>query len=224
MKRSKVARLLRLAEFSDSAFPVGAFSFSNGLETAADRGLVRDAASLEEYVRTMTVQAALCARRAAAACDLEGVLTADARVWASKPGDENRRMTQRMGRKLTELSERLLADPFAATWAAAVRGERTPDCYPVAQAVLFAAAELDEESLFASHQYGVANLILSAALRCVRVSHYDTQAILYRLGDLCDELYREARDLTLDDMNLFTPEADVLAAWHEKGNMRMFMN
>ena len=55
MKRSKVARLLRLAEFSDSAFPVGAFSFSNGLETAADRGLVRDAASLEEYVRTMTV-------------------------------------------------------------------------------------------------------------------------------------------------------------------------
>ena len=223
MKRSKVARLLRLAEFSDSAFPVGAFSFSNGLETAADRGLVRDAASLEEYVRTMTVQAALsdgvaalCARRAAAACDLEGVLTADARVWASKPGDENRRMTQRMGRKLTELSERLLADPFAATWAA--------DCYPVAQAVLFAAAELDEESLFASHQYGVANLILSAALRCVRVSHFDTQAILYRLGDLCDELYREARDLTLDDMNLFTPEADVLAAWHEKGNMRMFMN
>ena len=74
------------------------------------------------------------------------------------------------------------------------------------------------------HQYGVANLILSAALRCVRVSHFDTQAILYRLGDLCDELYREARDLTLDDMNLFTPEADVLAAWHEKGNMRMFMN
>lgn len=231
MEERKIARLLRLAEFSDSAFPVGAFSFSNGLETAADRGLVRDAASLEEYVRTMTVQAALsdgvaalCAFRSAAACDLERVLEADARVWASKPGDENRRMTQRMGRKLTELSEKLLADPFAAAWAEAVRGDRTPDCYPVAQAVLFAAAGLDEESLFASHQYGVANLILSAALRCVRVSHFDTQAILYRLGGLCDELYREARELTLDEMNLFTPEADVLAAWHEKGNMRMFMN
>lgn len=231
MTAAAIARLLHLVEFSDSAFPVGAFSFSNGLETAADRGIVRDAATLEEYVRTMTVQAALsdgvaalCAHRAALLCDFSGVAAADARVWASKPGDENRRMTQRMGRKLTELSGRLLAEGFAATWAEAVREERTPDCYPVAQAVLFAGAGLDAESLFASHQYGVANLILSAALRCVRVSHYDTQAILFRLGDLCEELYREAGDMTLDDMNLFTPEADVLAAWHEKGNMRMFMN
>lgn len=231
MEPSTVARLLHLVEFSDSAFPVGAFSFSNGLETAADRGVVHDAATLEEYARTMAVQAAfsdgvaaLCACRAARAGDFDGAAAADARVWASKPGDENRRMTQRMGRKLTELSERLLADPFAAAWSAAVRENRTPGCYPVAQAVLFAAAGLDEESLFASHQYGVVNLILSAALRCVRVSHYDTQAILFRLGDLCDELYREARDMTLDEMHLFTPEADVLAAWHEKGNMRMFMN
>ena len=34
--------VMRLLEFTDSAFPVGTFSFSNGLETAAEEGLVHD--------------------------------------------------------------------------------------------------------------------------------------------------------------------------------------
>ena len=38
--------VMRLLEFTDSAFPVGTFSFSNGLETAAEEGLVPDAATL----------------------------------------------------------------------------------------------------------------------------------------------------------------------------------
>ena len=38
----EITRLMRLLEFSDSAFPVGTFSFSNGLETAAFEGIVYD--------------------------------------------------------------------------------------------------------------------------------------------------------------------------------------
>lgn len=43
--------VMRLLEFTDSAFPVGTFSFSNGLETAAEEGLVHDAATLEQYTQ-----------------------------------------------------------------------------------------------------------------------------------------------------------------------------
>lgn len=227
----RVRELLRMAQFSDSAFPVGAFSFSNGLETAAERGWVHDAATLEEYVRAMTVQTAFCdgaaalhAFRAAAADELDGVLEVDAGLWLRKFGDENRRMVSRMGRKLTELAERTVDAPAVREWSRAVREQRTPGCYAVAQGVLFAACGLDEQSLFASHQYGVANMLLSAALRCVRVSHYDTQDILYRLGETCDALYDEVRTMRPDELHLFLPEADVLASLHEKGTVRMFMN
>ena len=54
----RATRLLRLLAFGDSALPVGAFSFSNGLETAVAEGLVRDAATLEAFVRDLTVQSA----------------------------------------------------------------------------------------------------------------------------------------------------------------------
>ena len=38
----EITRLMHLLEFSDSAFPVGTFSFSNGLETAAFEGIVHN--------------------------------------------------------------------------------------------------------------------------------------------------------------------------------------
>lgn len=50
--------VMRLLEFTDSAFPVGTFSFSNGLETAAEEGLVYDAATLEQYAQDIVRQAA----------------------------------------------------------------------------------------------------------------------------------------------------------------------
>ena len=34
----------------------------------------------------------------------------------------------------------------------------------------------------------------------------------------------EAAELGLDDMHAFTPQIDILAALHEKGTQRMFMN
>lgn len=67
-------------------------------------------------------------------------------------------------------------------------------------------------------------MVLSAALRCVRVSHYDTQLILERLSSEIPALYQEASRMKPEDMNAFFPQLDILASLHEKGNMRMFMN
>lgn len=67
-------------------------------------------------------------------------------------------------------------------------------------------------------------MVLSAALRCVKVSHYDTQRILEKIANDVSNLYDEASQMELRDMNAFYPELDILASLHEKGNMRMFMN
>ena len=44
------------------------------------------------------------------------------------------------------------------------------------------------------------------------------------VGGRTEALYREAAELGLDDMHAFTPQIDILAALHEKGTQRMFMN
>src|SRR5574344_1488133 len=100
-----------------------------------------------------------------------------------KMNTEARQMLCRMGKKLAELSTHLIDDVMIAQWLRDIEASHAFGTYPVAQGILFAACGLDEEDLFSSHQYGVAVMILNAALRCVRVSHYQTQHILFRLGD-----------------------------------------
>ena len=88
----------------------------------------------------------------------------------------------------------------------------------------FATAEISEKELFCSHQYGIVNMVLSAALRCVRVSHYDTQLILEKLSNEVEQLYDEASQMELQDMNAFYPNSTYSHRFMKKGNMRMFMN
>lgn len=223
--------IMRLLQFTDSTFPVGTFSFSNGLETAAYEGLVHDKKTLAEFTASQALQAAytdgiaaLAAYRAAKAGDYDKVLDADSALIRSKMNDEARLMLQRMGKKLAELSIHLFPDDIFPRWLDDIKEGRTPGTYPVAQGLAFATAGVSERDLFASHQYGVINMVLSAALRCVRVSHYDTQEILFDLGQKVESTYDDIKDLTLDEMRAFVPEIDVMASLHEKGNMRMFMN
>lgn len=225
-------KAMHLLQMTDSTFPVGTFSFSNGLETASHLGIVTNASELEQFTRSVALQAAysdgvaaLIAFRAAKAGDLQEVERIDSGLMLFKMNDEARMMLQRMGKKLAELGVRLFPDSeIMESWLADIREGKTPGSYPVAQGIAFAAAGLGEEDLFASHQYGVINMVLSAALRCVRVSHYDTQLILQKLCAEAAHLFEEAREMKFEDMNSFVPEMDIFASLHEKGQMRMFMN
>lgn len=222
---------MHLLQFTDSTFPVGTFSFSNGLETAAFEQVVHDAETLREFVGSQALQAAFSdgvaaihAHRAYLKGDYDGVAEADSALLAFKMNAEARLMLQRMGKKLAELSSHLFESQLISRWLDDIRAERVPGTYPVGQGMAYAAAGVSEQEMFCAHQYGVINMVLSAALRCVRVSHYDTQKILFDLAGVAQRYYEEASTMELKDMNAFFPQLDILASLHEKGNMRMFMN
>lgn len=226
-----ITRIMRLLQFTDSTFPVGTFSFSNGLETAGFENMVHDKETLHQFAKSQALQAAytdgiaaLASHRAYLAGDYESIVDADKTLILCKMNDEARQMLKRMGKKLGELSVRLFDSEIASKWLDDIKADITPGTYPVAQGIAFAAAGISEEDLFCSHQYGVVNMVLSAALRCVRVSHYDTQEILYEMSSKVMDLYDKVKVMKIGEMHAFFPELDILASLHEKGNMRMFMN
>lgn len=227
----EITRLMRLLEFSDSAFPVGTFSFSNGLESAAFEGLVYNADSLEQYTRTALQQtiysdaiAALIAFRAAAEKNYELVQEADRQVILCKMNTEARQMLTRMGKKMAEICTQITDSSMMRRWLEDIREQKVAGTYPISQAIYFQQNGSTEMDLFVAIEYGAINMILNAALRCVKVSHYETQAILYRLCAEAAADYDLVRELTFEDMKAFAPEMDIMASMHEKGKMRMFMN
>lgn len=223
--------LLHLLQFGDSALPVGGFSFSNGLESAIQQHVVHDAASLREFTLTAMRQAAtldgvalLCAHRAAKAGDIEALAEIDRTTFERKLNEETRLMSARMGRKLCELSEAIIANELIKTWLARIKAAQTAGTHAVSLAIALAALGVDRRDAFGVQQYGVATTILGAALRLMRMSFVDTQKILLEATGTVAAAYEDVADATLEDMAAFAPMTDILAAIHVKGHVRMFMN
>ncbi|HET9043447.1 MAG TPA: urease accessory protein UreF [Burkholderiales bacterium] len=223
--------LARALQFGDSMFPVGGFAFSGGLESAIQKRVVTDLQTLHAYARTALEQAAMgdgvalvWAHRAAAAGDLDEAARIDAKAYARKLSGETRTMSVRMGKKFAEMSAEVIGAPLLAAWLERIAAGATPGCYPVSLAVNFAAQGLAARDAFVIHQYGVASMILSAALRLMKVSHVDTQRILYALDAGADAAYDAAAATRLADMAGFAPLTEILAAVHVKAHVRLFMN
>lgn len=226
-----ISELMSVLQFGDSMLPVGAFSFSNVLESAVQAGLVHDLNTLRQFVQTATEQAAtgdgvavLVAHRAGRAGDFARIVDADQAVFNRKLNEEMRTMTVRMGRKLAEMAVRVLAASTINDWLLAIKRGETPGTYPIGQALVFNALGLSEQDAFAVHQYGVASMMLGASLRLMKINYLDTQAILFEVNSAAESAYERVAGGTLEDMYAFAPLTDVLAAVHVKSTVRMFMN
>jgi len=225
------ASVARMLQFGDSMFPIGGFAFSGGLESAVQKRVVTDADTLFAFARTAVEQAAagdgiavVWAHRAAAAGDIDELVRIDERVYARKLSGETRTMSVRMGKKFAEMGAEVTGEPLLAAWRERINAGDTPGCYPVALAVNFAAQRLPARDAFVVHQYGVAAMILSAALRLMKISHVDTQRMLYQLNAGADTAYEVAARARLSDMAGFAPLTEILAAAHVKAHVRLFMN
>ena len=133
-------------------------------------------------------------------------------------------MSLRMGRKLAELSQRVHPQPLTGLWLAEVQAEHSPGSYAVALALVLAGLGASEEEAFAVHHYGVLSMVLGAALRLMKVSHLETQSLLFELNATVSEDYRSVAGATLEDMAGFAPLLDVLAACHVSSQVRLFMS
>jgi urease accessory protein len=227
-----IPEFMRALQFGDSMLPVGSFSFSNGLESAIQEGVVHDLDSLQSFVKTATEQAATCdgvalllAHRAAKANDFESIRNADRAVFCRKLNEETRTMSVRMGRKLAEMAVQVIPSAnLVNDWLSSIKQGTSPGTYPIGQAIVYAAMDLSEQNVFAVHQYGVAAMMLSSALRLMKINYLDVQSVLFKINHAAESDYERVAHSELDDMYTFAPLNDILAAVHVKSRIRMFMN
>ncbi|EBK6854266.1 urease accessory protein UreF [Escherichia coli B12:H4] len=223
--------LIRIMQFGDSVLPVGAFTFSNGVESAVQTGIIYDIASLKGFVLTALKQSASCdgiglvvAHRATVAGNLEKIICADWAINNRKLNEESRLMSTRMGKKLAEMSAHVIEHPLISWWLEQIKKGETAGTYPVTQALVMAVQGIAERNVIVMHQYGIAMTILSAAMRLMRVTHLDTQRILFELTQNIETYCDIAEVGDIKQMSSYTPIVDVLVAVHVSAHVRLFSN
>jgi urease accessory protein len=221
------AALYRLMSWLSPAYPVGAFSYSSGLEWAVEAGDIKDADTLQRWLSALVAcGGGFCdgvffvhAHAAVLAQDDHTLRTVAELASAFAPSAERQLETTAQGRAFV--------DTTLAAWpCAALESLRSvwpnPVAYPVAVAV--AAAGHGVAVVPALHAYlhaATANLV-SAGVRLVPLGQTDGQRVVAALAPVIADTATRAFATPLDDVGTAVFRADIASMRHETQYTRLF--
>ncbi len=221
-------RLMRLQSWLSPAFPVGAFSYSHGLEQAIEADRVSDRATLVDWLDADLrygagrCDAILFAHAFRAAHDLDAFAEIAALAAAMRGTAELALESAAQGAAFLSTLRRAWPNPALENIAAilAVRS-----IAPTLAVIAGAAAALDGAPLDAAlvlyFQATSANLV-TAGVRLVPLGQTDGQIAVAALEDAVLATAAEAADATLDDLGSAALMLDIASARHETQYTRLF--
>ena len=222
-----IASLGRLLAWLSPSYPVGAFSYSGGIEWAVEAGDIADARALQEWLATVLsdgagfCDAVLFAHAYRAILDDDGAALADIAELASAlvPSRERQLETTAQGRAFVATT-RAVWPCFALDRLATMGPEAV--AYPVAVGVASAGHGIPLALALAAYLQAVAANLISAAVRLVPLGQTDGQRVLAALMPSLEDTARRAAATPLDDIGSATFRADIAGMRHETQYTRLF--
>jgi urease accessory protein len=227
MNESEAAALYRLMTWLSPAFPVGAFSYSSGIEWAVEAGDIANAASLKDWLGAMLADGTgFCdavflaqAHRAAASRD-ETVLRDVAELAAAfVPSRERQLETSAQGRAFIDIAR--------AAWNCDGLDRLVSHCegaivYPVAVGLVSAAHAIPLAPALHAFLHALASNWISAGARLIPLGQTDSQRVLALLEPVVVATAKRALAASLDDLGSAIFRADLAGMRHETQYTRLF--
>jgi urease accessory protein len=220
------AALYRLMTWLSPAFPVGAFSYSSGIEWAVEAGDIVDAATLQDWLSAMLDGPGFCdgvflaqAHQAAAASDDARLRKIAELAAAFAPSRERHLETTAQGRAFIDTARAAwncdgLDDLVAACDSAIV--------YPVAAGIVSASHALPLGPTMHAFLHALTSNWISAGARLIPLGQTDSQRLLAALEGAVAATAQRATAATLDDLGSATFRADLASMRHETQYTRLF--
>jgi urease accessory protein len=219
--------LYRLMTWMSPAYPVGAFSYSGGIEWAVETGDIRSADTLCHWLTTMIRHGSIfCdaaifahAHRAAAGGD-DMALVAMAELAAAFIGSKERFLeTTAQGQAFMQITRAAWPTPALDRLTAAWDG---PLAYPVVVATACAGHDIALVPALHAFLHGVASNLVSAGVRLIPLGQTDGQRVLVALEEPIAQTAGHALVTAIDDIGAATLRADIAGMRHETQYTRLF--
>jgi urease accessory protein len=222
MRANSHLALARLLQLASPALPVGAYSYSQGLEAAIEAGIVRDAASALRWIEDVfhlslaPMEAPLFLRLCAAWRDGDDTR---ARYWndvllASRESAELRAETAQMGYSLTQLLTHLGEKHGFAAWDEVA--------FPAAFTFCSARWGIEPQQALVAYLWSWAENQVIAAMKAVPLGQSAGQRLLVALAPRIAEHAARADQVLDDNLGNMAPGLALLSAQHETQYSRLF--
>jgi urease accessory protein len=227
MTSAETAALYRLMTWLSPAFPVGAFSYSSGIEWAVEAGDIVNAASLREWLAAMlTDGSGFCdgvflaqAHRAAGSGDQAALRDLAELAAAFAPSRERHLETSAQGRAFIDIARTAWNCDGLDALISSCDG---PIVYPVAVGIVSAAHAIPLAPAMHAFFHALVSNWISAGARLVPLGQTDSQRVLAALEPVVAATAIRALAASLDDLGSATFRADLASMRHEAQYTRLF--
>lgn len=221
------AALYRLMTWLSPAFPVGAFSYSSGIEWAVEAGDIVDAPSLQDWLSAMLSDGAgFCdgvflahVHRAAEQGADAALRELNELASAFVPSKERQLETTTQGKAFIEIARKAWAHDGLERLIAVCD---SPIVYPVAVGLVSTAHGVPLAATMHGFFHAVVSNWISAGARLVPLGQTDSQRVLAALEPVVVATGHRALAASLDDLGGATFRADIAGMRHETQYTRLF--
>ncbi len=221
------AALVRLLQICSPSLPVGAYSYSQGLEAAMAQGLVHDEASARHWIVDMLedvvarFEAPMCWRlmQAFSTVDAATIHVLNATFLAARDTAEFRAETVQMGYSLSKLLQELTPERKDITQIISSLPEVA---FPTAFAAASAALNIPSDEALIGLLFSWAENQVIACVKSVPLGQVSGQRLLLSLEPALEAAALAARRLNDDELSNWSPGLSLLSMQHEVQYSRLY--
>jgi urease accessory protein len=222
---------LNVMQLSDSFFPSGLYTMSNGLETAYNEKIITTVDEIQEFVSTIITQqngpadcvALLNAYDFAKDGDVKGIIKCDNALHSMKLVKESRDASCRTGSQMIKCVMAFSDNQTLKQFFSIITENKSPATHAVVSGVCSYVLGIKRNSAAYMMIYGTCVSIVGAGLRLGMLDHIQSQKILHRLKPVIIQTVEQHKSQKLQDMWQFAPEYDIIQMTHEQKFSKMFI-
>lgn len=224
-----------LMQMADSFFPSGMFGLSNGLESLAKHGRIKNKQDVLNFIeQQIEFQLVPCdcmvfliAMEAAKNENIDELMAADNRFYSMRLIREVRNTSVRTGSQILNCIIQMSFDKnksnTAKIFQKKISSNETVGTYPVCLGIAANLLNIPVQSGVRMMLYSFSQSVIAAAIRLGIIEHISGQIILTTLADKINSISKNIKKESLSSLWQLTPVTDIFQMIHEHDDSKMFI-
>ncbi|MEA5514434.1 urease accessory protein UreF [Nodularia sp. UHCC 0506] len=219
------ANFLYILQLASPSLPVGAYSYSEGLEMLVEKGMISDPASLKHWLEAelhygaIRLDAAVMVRsvKLATIGDISGLSHWNMWLSAARETQELRASSWQMGRSLTQLLDKLQPDTVPLFKAVG-----NPCNYAIAFGIAVAHWQINIQAALLAYLQSWASNLITAGVKLIPLGQTAGQELLLDLQPFISTALAEILALKDDELSCCSWGLSLASMQHETQYTRLF--
>lgn len=223
--------LMKMLQVSDSYFPIGAYTLSNGLETFIQKGIVKDIKTLDEYIdnflKLFPYNDLGFIRFAFEYCkeeNFEALIKLDKLCTACKGPSEIRMGSIKLGTRFIKVAECMGQGQLLNRYKIMIKDKVCAGHHAITLGIFAYENNIDLDTCMTMYGYSTLSAIVNNATKMVPLSQLKGQALLAEVSEKLIEVVEKTNKIEYNQLGLSMPSFDIRAMEHERLYSRLYMS